>query len=84
MDSDDNVRRWAARWVGIGSGDPLPADSWLAEAVRVRLVSKGPNTSHWDADGAMNHNADNAVVEWFCDGPIAFMRAVKEVVDGHS
>jgi hypothetical protein len=95
MDSDDDVRRWACTWmvwrwrptplengshVSRLDGDYFMSDADLAEAVRVELKKR----EDYHGDDGMTGHAFDACVNWFCDGPIAFMRAVKEVVDGQA
>jgi hypothetical protein len=72
VDSDDDVLRWAEEWVN----DPdawSSSDADLAEAVRVKFSGDWYCTLD---------QCSPALEAWILDGPIAFLRAVKEVVDG--
>ena len=85
--NDDDVLKRAAKWLGEDhaydehSGAVVldtPEGPWmytnadLAEAVRVKFIGLGYVVSDETADIAL---------EWMFSGPIAFMRAVMEVVD---
>lgn len=54
-------------------------DADLAEAVRVKCYGLPP---FYEANGAADVDAiDEVVVKWWNDGPLAFIKAVREVID---
>jgi hypothetical protein len=81
VDSDDDVRRWAANWVGVAYGDlamardqptsdtKLWSDADLAEIVRAKWAAAitGDPEVPWKHGG----------IAYASGGPIGFLRYVK-------
>lgn len=76
--TDDEVRRWAAMWSDVDwSFDEAPSDADLAEAVRKKFFDSDAELVLEDA-----HRAVILIVDsWVRRGPLAFIRAVREVID---
>lgn len=87
------MRRWAAEWLGgdyywdayacgvgldTAEGQWLHTDADLAEAVRVKYVDTFPVSAY----PAPEDPWPGCCLTWGISGPLAFMRAVQEVIDG--
>jgi hypothetical protein len=78
MDNDE-IRKWATEWVG-----PRVWSSWsdadLADAVRVKWVKEG--WAQGVFTGAELRAIEFAGAQGVLNGPLAFIAAVRDIVNG--